>query len=74
MTIEDYGWSMRESVLRNDVERALIEPLVTHGWKASVERVERIGEYAVVSAERNGLRRTAALLYTSATDNAVCSG
>ena len=70
MTI-DVGWRMRSEILVRDAERKLLEPLRHHGWTAEIEHIEPVGEYAVVKAERNGLLRRAALLYTSATDNAV---
>lgn len=69
--IKDFGWQARADILRRDAEQKLVDPLRRHGWTAVVERVEGAGEYAVVVAERNGLRRTAALLYSSGTANAV---
>ena len=68
---KDFGWQARAAILQRDAEQKLVDPLRRHGWTAVVDRVEGAGEYAVVVAERNGLRRTAALLYSSGTANAV---
>jgi hypothetical protein len=69
--LQDNGWSMREAILRRDAQTKLVDRLLVHDWTASIERVERAGEYAVVVAERNGMTRRAALLYSTGTDNGV---
>jgi hypothetical protein len=71
MVTKDLGWKMRSDVLLRDAENKLLAPLRNHGWSVEVERVESAGEYVVIVAERNDIRRRAALLYTSATDNGV---
>jgi hypothetical protein len=68
---KDFGWKMRSDILVRDAGTKIMDPLRHHGWTVAVERVEAAGEYAVVTAERNGFRRRAALLYSSGTDNAV---
>jgi hypothetical protein len=68
---KDFGWKMRSDILLRDAESKIAEPLRPHGWAVDIERVEPAEEYVVLSAERNGLKRRAALLYSSGTDNAV---
>ena len=65
------GWNMRSAILRRDAESKLLAPLLKHGWTAVVDRIEPVGEYALIIAERNGFTRRVALLYSSATDNSV---
>lgn len=69
--VDDTGWQMRADILRRDADAKLVGPLRRHSWRSEIERVEPRGEYAVISAERNGLHRKIALLYSSATDNSV---
>jgi hypothetical protein len=68
---KDLGWKMRADLLRRDAEQKLLVPLREHRWTAEIERVVEEGEYVVVAAERNGHERRVALVYSSATDNAV---
>lgn len=68
---QDVGWKMRSDVLIRDAKTKIMDPLCYHRWTVAVERIESVGEYAVVMAERNGGRRRAALLYSSSTANAV---
>jgi hypothetical protein len=65
------GWQLRVEILRQDAQRKFLGPLHTHGWKATVEQEVESGEYLLISAERGGQRHVIALMYTSATDNAV---
>lgn len=69
--MNDFGWKMRSDILKSAAENQILDPLRRHGWTAAIERIEQAGEYIVVAASRNGLTRKAALLYSSATDNAV---
>jgi hypothetical protein len=65
------GWESRLAILRSDTESKLFAPLRTHGWTASIEREVAQGEYLVVKAERAGVEHRVAIMYTSATKNAV---
>ena len=65
------GLRQRLDILRRDAERKILEPLLTHGWKAAIDQEVENGEYLLISAERGGHHHRIALLYTSATDNAV---
>ncbi len=65
------GWESRLSILRSDTESKLLGPLQTHGWTATIELVVEKGEYLIVSAERGGFRHRVAVMYSSATENAV---
>jgi len=65
------GWDMRLGILRQDAETKLLSPLRTHGWTAVIEREVEQGEYLVVKAERAGVEHSVAIMYSSATDNAV---
>jgi len=65
------GWELRLGILRQDAESELLAPLRTHGWTASIEREVERGEYLVIKAERAGVSHRVAIMYTSATDNAV---
>lgn len=65
------GWELRLGILRQDAESKLLAPLRTHGWATSIEREVERGEYLVVKAERAGVEHRVALMYSSATDNAV---
>jgi hypothetical protein len=67
----DTGWQMRLDILRRDAQRKFLDPLHTHGWKATIEQAVERGEYLLISAERGGKRHVVALMYSSATDNAV---
>lgn len=62
---------MRADILQRDAEQKLLIPLREHRWTAAIEEVVADGEYAIVVAERSGLKRRVALVYTSATDNRV---
>ncbi len=65
------GWDMRLGILRQDAETKLLSPLRTHGWTAVIEREVEQGEYLVIKAERAGVEHRVAIMYSSATDNAV---
>lgn len=70
-SLKDAGLEQRMEILLRDAERKFLEPLRTHGWTGSISQEVRHGEYLLISAERGGHRHCIALLYTSATDNAV---
>lgn len=65
------GWGSRLAILRSDTESKLLAPLRTHGWAATIEREVEQGEYLIVKAERAGVEHRVAIMYSSATDNAV---
>ena len=65
------GWELRLGILRQDAENKLLAPLRAHGWTATIEREVEQGEYLVVKAERAGIEHHVAIMYTSATANAV---
>jgi hypothetical protein len=65
------GWETRQAILRQDTESKLLAPLRTHGWTATIEREVEQGEYLVVKAERAGVEHRVAIMYSSATNNAV---
>lgn len=62
----------RMAIMRQSVERDVLEPLREHGWTAEIEgEFPDAGEYIIVSAKRDDVARTVAIMYTSATGNAV---
>jgi hypothetical protein len=65
------GWESRLAILRRDTEEKIIDPLRTHGWKASIDKEVENGEYLIVTAERGGHIHQVANMYSSATKNAV---
>lgn len=65
------GWESRLAILRRDAESKLLAPLRTHGWTAAIEREVEQGEYLILKAERAGVEHRVAIMYTSATANAV---
>lgn len=65
------GWESRLAILRSDTESKLLAPLRTHNWTATIEREVEQGEYLIVKAERAGIEHRVAIMYTSATANAV---
>lgn len=69
--MNDNGWMQRLNILRQSVEQNLLRPLRTHGWQVAVSDEAQAGEYIVVRASRGDTAKTAAILYSSATDNAV---
>jgi hypothetical protein len=65
------GWDIRLKSLKNEAEQKMLTPLRKHNWTVhSVEEFED-GEYLIIDVERGGQRHKVALLYTSATGNAV---
>jgi hypothetical protein len=64
-------WKQRLDILRRRARKRVLDPLYTHGWKAAIEKEMETGEYVLIAAERGGQRHVVALMYTSATDNAV---
>lgn len=64
-------WDGRFAILLADAERKIIGPLRDHGWTIHSAAGVDAGEYLVIDAERSEQRHKVALLYTSATDNAV---
>lgn len=65
------GWDSRLAILRRDTESKLLEPLRTHSWTATIEREVEQGDYLIVAAERAGFEHRVAVMYSSATANAV---
>src|SRR5258708_17563025 len=65
------GWNQRLDILRHVAQTKLLDPLHTHSWKATCEEEVENGEYLLIAAERGGQRHVVALMYTSATANAV---
>jgi hypothetical protein len=65
------GWQQRLEILRRDAEHKILDPLRTHQWKVAIKQEVENGEYLIISAERGGHWHTLAILYTSATENAV---
>lgn len=65
------GWESRLAILRRDTESKLLAPLRTHQWTATIDREVEQGEYLIVKAERAGVEHRVAVMYTSATSNAV---
>ena len=65
------GWESRLSILRQDTESKLIGPLQTHGWTAIIEGAFEQGEYLIVAAKRGDFEHRVAVMYSSATANAV---
>jgi hypothetical protein len=67
----DTGRQQRLNILQRDAERKFLDPLQTHGWKAEIAPAADGDETLLISAERGGHRHLIALIYSSATDNAV---
>lgn len=65
----DTGQKARMEILHRDAERKIMEPLRTHKWTVAVER--EFSDGMIISAERGGHQHKVALIYSSATDNAV---
>jgi hypothetical protein len=65
------GWEKRLEILQRDVEQLMLAPLREHNWTIHRVKEYEAGEYLIVDAERGGQRHKAAILYSSATDNAV---
>jgi hypothetical protein len=65
----DTGQKARMEILHRDAERNIIEPLRTHKWNVTIER--ELSDGMIISAERGGHHHKIALIYTSATDNAI---
>jgi hypothetical protein len=68
---DDSGKRLRLDLLRREADAKIIDHLRTHGWTASIEREVENGEYLIILAARGDAVHRIALLYTSATDNAV---
>lgn len=66
----DTGKAQRLAILRRDAEQKFIAPLETHGWITTITE-SPVGEFLLIKAEKGDHTHTAALLYTSATDNHV---
>jgi hypothetical protein len=65
----DTGQKARMDILHRDADRKIFDPLRTHKWNVTIER--EIADGMIISAERGGHRHKIALIYTSATDNAI---
>ncbi len=56
-------------ILRRDADRKILDPLRTHKWNVMIER--EMSDGMIIAAERGGHSHKVALIYTSATDNAI---
>jgi hypothetical protein len=65
----DAGARARLDILQRDAEHKMLAPLRMHGWTASIER--EFADGLILTAERGGHLHRVALIYSSATDNAV---
>jgi hypothetical protein len=70
-SMNDNGWMQRLNILRQSAEQNVLRPLRTHGWEVTISDEAKAGEYIVLHASRGDTAKTAAILYSSATDNAV---
>lgn len=61
----------RLKLLRDKVERDMLDPLREHGWRCAITGEVEGGEYLLVEAERAGTAKTAGILYSSATGHEV---
>ena len=65
------GWDIRLKSLKNNAEQKMLTPLRKHNWTLHNVEEFKNGEYLLIDVERGGQRHKVALLYTSATGNAV---
>ena len=65
------GVEKRLQLLRQAADQQLLKPLETHGWTARIESEIPDGEYFIIEASKDSVSHKIALLYTSATANAV---
>jgi len=65
------GSEQRLAILRRDADAKLLSPLRTHSWTAKIEREVEDGEYLIITAERGGHNHRVAIMYSSATKNAI---
>jgi len=65
------GIEQRMAILRSAADQQIVKPFRTHGWEADITSANENGEYLVITAAKGAVARRVALLYTSATDNAV---
>ena len=63
------GVEQRMNILRRAADQQILKPLRTHGWATTVIGENEDGEYITIRAEKSGVTRTLALMYTSASDN-----
>jgi len=68
--MKDNGASLRMGILRQAADQQIVKPMQTHGWDAHIISEVMPGEYIIIEGRRLGVRRSVALLYSSATDNA----
>lgn len=61
----------RLALLRDKIERVMLDPLRHHGWQCHIAGEVEAGEYILVSAERSGIAKSCAVLYSSATNHDV---
>jgi hypothetical protein len=69
--VKDNGGQARLDVLTRDVERLMLAPLRHHGWEVAIEPATPGSDLLVMSASRAGITRRFALIFSSATDNAL---
>ncbi|GEL75594.1 YaaC family protein [Myxococcus virescens] len=65
------GWETRLAILRQHTESKVLDPLRMHGWTAKIEREAEHGECLVIVAEQSGHSHRVAVMFSSATANAV---
>ena len=65
------GVEKRMEILRDAGTQQILKPFQTHGWHTTVSVEDSDGEYLVIEAEKTGVTRRVALLYSSATSNLV---
>ncbi|WP_082426459.1 YaaC family protein [Pseudomonas sp. NBRC 111133] len=63
------GIELRMGILRDAAKQQILGPLLSHGWVAAIKSESISGEYLVIDAEKNSVKHSVALMYTSATDN-----
>lgn len=63
------GIELRMGILRDAAKQQILGPLLSHGWMAAIKTESADGEYLVIDAEKNSVKHSVALMYTSATDN-----
>lgn len=67
----DTGWKARLDILKRDAERKIISQLKIHGWETKITSEVSKGDYITIETSRGGHSHKIALMYSSATDNAI---
>jgi hypothetical protein len=55
-------------ILRDAADQQIVKPLRTHGWDVDAPTENQRGEYLLISAQKAGVTRRMALLYTTGID------